>query len=193
MNYKLQLVVGDGADFFLEDWEAGGVVMSEEVVGLFDVPAREEEVRAFKDRLSEYGLSPFSFGFMDMMRVGLADEWRWGGVRWIRAQESQTAQRAGDRVASLLAADYRRDPETRKKLLQLMQATVRKLGTPTLLDGEIPRPGGRNDRVLVYSQGIIAYNHTPHPRPFLERIARVVGVSADASGSPAAGSRVQAP
>ncbi len=36
VNYRLQLVAGEEAEFFLEDWPAGGVAISPHVVGLFD-------------------------------------------------------------------------------------------------------------------------------------------------------------
>ncbi len=173
MNYALQLVVGDGADFFLEDWKPGGVGITEEVVGLFDAETSLSDARAFQDRLGDYGLRQVQFTFMDLMRIGLLTVWEWQGARWVESQKSRAGQAASERLAQLLAGENRRGAQTQKRVLQLMQAAVRELGTPTLLYGEISRSSGRSDRVLVYRHGMVAYDHTPHPQAFLEHVARV--------------------
>lgn len=176
MNYRLQLVVGDSALFFMEDWKAGGVEITPEVAGLFDVPTHGPRLKRFEEQLDEYGLALGFFDFMDMMRLGFCDLWQWQGVRWLESDESQVAKEASNRVGRLLADEFRQDPKVQKTLLQLMQAAVRKLGQPTVFDGLLIRIGGREDRFLIDRRGVVAYDRTPHPREFLEKIAHHVSV-----------------
>lgn len=173
MNYRLQLIVGDSVSFFLEDWQAGGVEITADVAGLFDVPLDGVRLDEFENKMEDYGLSWGRLRFLDMVRFGLSDVWHWRGARWLETRKEGVAKSASNRLRRLLATDFRKDPNAQKTLLQLMQASAKTLGPPTLLDGEFARADGRKERIIVYQRGIIAYDRTPHPQIVLEAIAQV--------------------
>lgn len=161
--------MGDSAPFFLEDWKPGGVEITPTVVGLFDVPVSRSRREGFAKQLYDYGLHMGRLQFMDMMRIGWSDVWSWRGAGW--PEEKEIHKRASNRISRLLATDFRRDSRAQKSLLQFMQAARRQLGPPLVLDGEYRRAGGQSQRVLIYKDGVIAYDRTPHPQPLLEEVA----------------------
>src|SRR5690554_6256515 len=126
MNYRIQLVVGDGALFFLEEWRPGGVEITPEVVGLFDVPVHARAQDAFAATLDDYGLVRGYLKLVDMLRVGFDPAWRWQGVQWPKEVQAAASAEASSRAARLLADPaYRTDGQHQKTILQLMQAASR--------------------------------------------------------------------
>ncbi len=165
MNYQLRLIKGPGASFFLEDWAPGGVEITPEVVGLFEAwkdPGRLAE------QLETYGLEPVSFSLAQLVKVGLAGSWTWRSVRW--ARESPALLEVVRRVESLLGPEIRTDRQRQIQLLKLLQAASRREGAPARLEGAYLRPGGRVELIYVYTSGVVAYDRTPHPIPFLRDV-----------------------
>lgn len=169
MNYQLRLVKGEAAAFFLEEWAPGGVEIAPDVVGLFDALRSDE--REFAEQLETYGLEPVSFNLTQLVKVGLAEHWVWHAVRWANERESSALSEAVRRIERLLGAGIREDRERQIQLLKLLQAAARREGPPARIEGVFPRPSGRRDRIYVYATGIVAYDRTPHPLPFLAEVA----------------------
>ena len=165
MNYQLRLVKGPGAGFFLEDWAPGGVEITPDAVGLFE--AWKERGR-LAEQLATYGLKPVSFTLPQLVKVGLAKSWTWRSVRW--ASESPALREVVRRIESLLGPEIRTDRERQIQLLRLLQATSRREGAPARLEGAYLRPGGRVELIYVYTSGVVAYDRTPHPIPFLRDV-----------------------
>src|SRR5690606_23145474 len=57
LTYRLQLVAGPDASFFLEDWKPGGVEIAANCVGLFEAPAAAAAKARFDQTLADYGLA----------------------------------------------------------------------------------------------------------------------------------------
>lgn len=172
MNYQLRLVKGPEAGFFLEDWAPGGVEIAPDVVGLFD--ALKLGKRELAEQLETYGLEPVAFNLTQLVKVGLAKHWTWHSVRWAREVDSPALREAVRRIESLLGPEIRRDPARQIQLLKLLQATSRREGAPARIEGSFSRPSGRVERIYVYATGVVAYDRTPHPFPFLAEVAAVV-------------------
>lgn len=172
MNYQLQLVTGSDALFFLEEWPAGGVEIDERVVGLFDAagPRREEKLT---EALALYGLTRVAFGLTDLLKVGFSREWEWQDIRWLGASPAGRSD-SESRLRELLAPGLHDDPKRQLGLLRLVQATAKRWGVPTLVQGSVTRPDGRREKVIVYATGLVAYDRTPHPIEFLRAVASVV-------------------
>lgn len=190
MNYRVQLVVGDGAAFFLEEWPAGGVEILPDVVGLFEVPPVRADRHAFEEQLEMYGLGRAAFGLKELLRIGLSSEWRWQGAAWSTTGEPRLAGETSKRLQALLQrGDPCNDQEVQLNALRIMQAAERRLGTPLTIHGEWRRESGRVERLLVFRTGIVAYDRTPHPLPFLRRVAEIVKLWVGGPDSPDAASR----
>lgn len=174
MNYQLRLVRGPGASFFLEDWAPGGVEILPEVVGLFDALRRGEQELARE--LETYGLEPVTFNLTQLVKVGLSPHWTWRSARWARESKSPALREAVRKIEALLGPEIREDRERQIQLLKLLQAAARREGTPTRIEGSFVRPGGRVDLIYVYASGVVAYDRTPHPLPFLHDVAAVAAV-----------------
>ena len=172
MNYQLQLITGPDALFFLDEWPSGGVEIDDRVVGLFDAagPRRQDQLN---EALALYGLTKVAFGLTDLLKIGLSREWEWQDIRWLSSQ-SQRELDSARRLRQILGSGLHEDPKRQISLLQLVQATVKRLGPPTLIQGYITRPSGRQERVIVYATGLVAYDRTPHPVEFLRAVASVV-------------------
>lgn len=171
MNYQLQLITGPDAPFFLSEWPAGGVEIDDRVVGLFDAAGPRREAR-LAEALALYGLSKVTFGLMGLLKVGLLRSWRWQDIRWLGGAPAGWAD-ADTRLRELLAPGLHDDPQRQVRLLQLVQATAKRLGAPTLVQGSVSWPDGRQEKVIVYATGIVAYDRTPHPIAFLRDVASV--------------------
>lgn len=171
MNYQLQLITGPDALFFLDEWPAGGVEIDERVVGLFDAagPRRKAQLT---EALALYGLSAVTFGLTGLLKVGFLRTWQWQDIRWIGGQQAGRVDEEA-RIRELLSPGLHGDPKRQIRLLQRVQATAKRRGTPTLVQGSVPWPGGRREKVIVYATGIVAYDRTPHPLEFLRDVASI--------------------
>lgn len=174
MNYQLQLITGPDASFFLDEWPAGGVEIDEQVVGLFDAagPRRRDQL---SEALSLYGLSKVAFGLTDLLKIGFSTEWEWQDIRWLTSQPSREVE-SERRLREALGPGLHEDRKRQIRLLQLVQATARRRGAPTFIQGCITRPSGRKEKVIVYAMGLVAYDRTPHPVEFLRAVASVVSL-----------------
>lgn len=172
MNYQITLVIGDSASFFLSEWHAGGVEITDEVVGLFGVkPGRDEMLL---DALDVYNLQTVQWNLTDLMKIGLSPHWIWKRVVWQRERESSSLRDAARKLEGLLGPGVYEDNQRKIRILQLVQAIYRREGLPFRIEGEVTGPGGRPDRVFVYPGGVVAYDRTPHPLPFLQAVAQVM-------------------
>lgn len=169
MNYRLQLVVGDGAPFFLEEWAKGGVEITERVVGLF-ISGKDERGSPLDEALAEYGLRRVSFGLKQLLKIGFSREWTWTGIRWLEPDPSLETGILS-RIQRSLGPGLMDDRERQVLLLKQVQAAARRLGDPAFIEGVVARPAGRAERILVYAGGIVAYDRTPHPLAFLRAVA----------------------
>lgn len=172
MNYQLRLVCGVDAPFFLEEWPPKGVEISDRVVGLFDAagPRRSQEL---KKALAVYDLSLVSFELVDLLKIGFSNAWTWKELRWLQADALKIAEPAR-RLRELFGPGLHQEPARQVRILQLVQAIARRFGPPSLIEGSITRPSGREEKVVVYATGIVAYDRTPHPIEFLRTVAAVV-------------------
>lgn len=171
MNYQIQLVFGPDADFFLEEWAPGGIMISQDVVGLFDAMIGGIKGRHVDEELSLYGLTRVRFDLTAMAKVGLTPSWRWRQVYWAD-DRSRAVTEAASRIERLLSGDLK--AKEKVTLLQLMQATTRRAGLPSYIAGVVSRSSGRQESVRVYHTGIVAYDRTPHPMEFLTDVAAIV-------------------
>lgn len=174
VNYRLQLVAGEEAEFFLEDWPAGGVAISPHVVGLFDAH-RPPDGQRVDEALADYGLRRVAFGLKELVKIGFSDRWTWTGIRWLDPR-SQRHPGPWQRVSQSLGPGFLADRERQIRLLKEVQAAAKCLGPPDLIEGIIERPGGRTEPVWVYATGVVAYDRTPHPLPFLKALAEAAGL-----------------
>lgn len=179
MNYRLQLVAGPDAAFFLEDWKPGGVEIAGSLVGLYDAPTAAAAQARFDHALADYGLARVEFDFLALMKIGFLPSWRWRGVFW----PGPAARSAVLRASALLQEDLQGDARVRADVLRFMQAAQRALGPPQSLQGEVARPSGRSERVVVYRTGVVAYDRTPHPLQFLRELVPISDPDPNASAA----------
>lgn len=172
MNYQLRLVCGDDALFFLEEWPPKGVEINERVVGLFDA-AQPRWSQKLQEALALYDLKLVSFELVDLLKIGLSPAWTWKAMRWFGRCTCQMVEPAR-RLEELLGPGLHEDRDRQVRVLKLVQAMVKRLGPPALIEGSVTRPSGREERVVVYATGVVAYDRTPHPLPFLQAVAEVI-------------------
>lgn len=173
MNYRVQLVIGEEAEFFLEEWEPGGIVIAPVAIGLFPArPGRGEQLEAI---LADYGLKRATFDSMALLKVGFSREWTWTRIRWPQERRFPHLVEAVRRIEAALESGL--NDERKLELLRLVQHMVKRHGPPASVEGEIDRPHGRKDPVSVHRTGIIAYDRTPHPLPLLQEAARIAAGS----------------
>lgn len=180
MNYSIQLVTGRDAAFFLTEWEAGGVEIDETLVGLFNAAHGSNE-RVLAERLSYFDLAVVRFSLAELLKIGLLPEWVWKRVRWQRVNSSPSVARLKDALErEVLGPGLLQAKERQIRLLKLVQAINRVEGLPTRIDGEVEGLAGRTERVVVFRSGVVAYDRTPHPLPFLRALGRVITLHSSA-------------
>lgn len=173
MNYRLQIVVGNEAPFFLEEWPGGGVEISDRAIGLFEVKERGRGA-TLDEMLAEYGLARASFGLTELLKIGLSREWTWTSIQWAGMAALRDAD-IWNRIQKTLGPGLLEDQSRQLQLLKQVQAVTRRLGFPKSIEGYVTRPAGRTERIVVYASGVVAYDRTPHPLGFLQAVAAAAG------------------
>lgn len=172
MNYRIQLIHGEGADFFLEEWRFGGVKITPAMVGLFEAARHKDEL---DESLDVFQLDRVTFDLMSLLKVGLSPEWLFTGIHWSKERESASLATIQAKLHGVLGTGLIEDQARQLHLLKLVKAAVKREGTPAWIEGRYESGSGRSDRVLLFASGVVTYDRTPHPQPLLEKVAAVVG------------------
>lgn len=169
MDYTAKLVRGEGVDAFLSQWEAGGVLIRDDLAALYYTTRGRSALKGLESEAGLWELQLVKFGLKEMLHVAFLPTWNWTKMGWTRPKEgfALLQDQAMVELERLLARPLAQSD--RERALRLVIGLAKRHGPPAVVEGNV----GAN-RVRVFGAGLVTWERSPHPVTFFQEVAAKV-------------------